>query len=289
MAEFGISVALLTPFTADGALDLPCMGAHAQGLLRDGADGITLFGTTGEGASVGMEERGVAIDALVAQGLPAGRLTLGICATSVANAAAQVRQGLAAGIRVFLVLPPFYFPNPDQDGLFDWHAALMAATDPAAQFILYHIPQVTGVALSPALVDRLRIAFPARVRAIKDSSADWDTAQSFLALDGLSVLVGDERLLHRAAALGGAGAISGVANLHPARLRHVLTSKTEDAALSREVDAIVAHPVIPALKALLADRTGDAAWARLRPPLHPLAAPERAALLAAVGTAPVHG
>lgn len=279
MSKFGISVALLTPFGEDGGIDAQRLGAHARGLLDRGADGVTLYGTTGEGASVGMAERAQGIEALLTTGCPADRVTLGVCATSVSDAVAQVTEGMRYGVDQFLLLPPFYFKGTSDDGLFDWHEQVFAQSGPEARFILYHIPQVTGVPLSVGLVGRLAEAFPGSVRAIKDSSGSWDNATALLDLGATTVLVGDERLLHRAVGLGAGGAITGMANLYPERMKRIVDTATEDPALSEEVGRIVSVPVVPALKAVIASRTGDAAWERLRAPLSPLSADERAKVL----------
>lgn len=274
--RFGIYAALLTPFSDTGEIDTDLLVRHTKALLAEGAEGVALYGTTGEGASIGREARNRGIRAMADAAVPREKIVLGICATAVEDAAEQVRDGLAQGIADFLLLPPFYFKGCEDAGLFDWHADLFARSDERARFILYHIPQVTGVPLSLDLVRRLVAAFPTRIRAIKDSSGDWANAEALLHLKSLPVLVGDERLLHRAAALGGAGAISGVANLYPARLRKLFDTATEDAALSQEVTRIVSVPVIPALKAIIATRSDDPAWERLRPPLRPLDAAQRA-------------
>lgn len=289
MSKFGISVALLTPFTAEGDVDAARLGSHANAVLTGGASGITLFGTTGEGASLSAEERIEGVATLLKADIPAGKLTLGIYANSVAEAAGQIRAGLAAGVTTFLVPPPFYFPGTNDEGLFAWYAQLLAATDPGAQLILYHIPQVTAVPLSADLVGRIYAAFPGRIRAVKDSSGSWDTATAFLGLNSVPVLVGDERLLHRTVPLGGAGSITGCANLHPGRLTRVFETGQEDAALSTEIGAIVACPVIPALKVLLARATGDSAWENLRAPLVPLSDDQRATLLAATSAELIDG
>ena len=279
MDRFGISAALLTPFDEDGVLDETLFVRHMASVLSEGADGVTLFGTTGEGASIGFGERLAGLDHAIGAGIPSERIVMGVCATSVADAADQVARAGERGIRDFLLLPPFYFKGCSDSGLFHWHAALFTRTDPHMRFIVYHIPQVTGVPLSVALVGRLAAAFPERILAIKDSSGDWENAQSLLSLKALPVLIGDERVLHRAAALGGAGAITGMANLYPARMKRLFETATEDTSLSEEVTRIVSGPVIPALKAVLAERTGEPGWEHLRPPLEPLDAAARHAVL----------
>lgn len=274
--KLGISAALLTPFCSDGQIDFVRLAQHARNVLENGAAGVTLFGTTGEGASVSAAERIAGLKSLVTDGIPTASIIETIYAPSVDEAVTQIAEGLALGVISFLLVPPFYFKGCSDDGLFDWHAQLFARADQRARFVLYHIPQVTGVALSPQLVGRLAAGFPDRLLAVKDSSGSWDNAANLLALDTIPVLVGDERLLHRAAARGGAGAITGMANLYPERMRRVFETATEDTALSAEVTRIVTQPVISALKALLARQSGDPGWDRVRPPLKRLSAQGRA-------------
>jgi len=280
MTRFGISVALLTPFTPADVIDTALLADHARAVIASGAHGVTLFGTTGEGASIALAERPAAIQAVLATGIAADRVCVGLCATSLGDTLAQIDQALGFGIETFLLLPPYYFPGPTDAGLRAWHEALFARADARAKFILYHIPQVTGVPLSFDLVTGLRADFPDRVIAIKDSSGNWANSERLLNHGGIPVLVGDERLLHRALAKGAAGSICGMSNLHPARLRALFDTATEDVALSRQVDVIVSGPFIPALKLLMVRQTGNPVWANLRAPLAPLEAAAQAALLA---------
>lgn len=278
MQKFGVSTALLTPFSADGAIDTTRLGAHAADVLKDGVDSVTLFGTTGEGASIGMGERAAGIEALLAAGCPAEKIIVGVAANAVADAVSQVREGLDHGISSFLLLPPFYFKGLSDAGLVDWHMQVFARTDSAARFILYHIPQVSGVGLPVPVIARLADAAKGRVRAIKDSSGDWQNARALLDLGTVPVLVGDERILHKAVAEGASGAITGMANLYPARMARIVETADEDPALSEEVTRIVSVPVVAALKAVMSARTGDSGWNRLRAPLAPLDEKARATL-----------
>lgn len=278
--HFGISTALLTPFHTDGSLNLPAFCAHANAVLENGANGVTLFGTTGEGASIGFDERSQAISAMIDSGVAPSVMTLGLCGSAITDVVAQVEQGVAFGVTQFLLLPPFYFNGLDDSGLFDWHAKLFATADARAKFILYHIPQITQVPLSLDLALRLRRAFPDRVIGLKDSAGNWDNTKAYLDSGEIPVLVGDERLLHKAAALGAVGSICGMANLYPQRMRTLLDTQIQDVELSADVDLIVSFPVIAALKEAMVAMTGDASWATLRAPLQPLAGAQKAAIAA---------
>jgi len=277
--HFGISTALLTPFRDDGGLDLPLLCSHATEVLENGAHGVTLFGTTGEGASIGLHERAEGIAAMIDGGVKAEVVTLGLCASAVADVLEQVEHGMASGITRFLLLPPFYFKGVDDDGLFDWHADLFERAGSGARFILYHIPQITHVPLSVDLVLRLREAFADRVAGIKDSAGRWDNTKALLETKKIPVLVGDERLLHKAAMMGAAGSICGMANLYPRRMRTLFDTRVEDVELSADVERVVSVPVVPALKQAMVTRTGIAGWGNLRAPLRPLNA-DAAAVIA---------
>ena len=277
--RFGISTALLTPFEEGSEIDAKSLTAHAQHLLLRGVSSVTLFGTTGEGASVGAAERQACLEAMVSSGIAPGQIVLGIAASATEDAVAQIASAFAVGIKTFLLLPPFYFKGCSDQGLLDWHMQVIARVPEGAQIILYHIPQVTGVPLSVDLVGRIAAAAPGRVRAIKDSSGNWDNTKALLDAGAVSVLVGDERQLHKAAALGADGSICGFSNLYPERLVRLFETATEDLELTAEVTRLVAHPVVPALKVLMAAQSGKASWEALRSPLTPLDADAKAELL----------
>ncbi|MGI9401081.1 MAG: dihydrodipicolinate synthase family protein [Rhizobiaceae bacterium] len=276
--QFGISTALLTPFDLDGNVSFPLLFEHANAMVRNGADSVTLFGTTGEGASIGFDERAKAISGMIDSGITTNKIILGLCGSAIGDVTSQVQQGIEFGLSTFLLPPPFYFKEIDDAGLFEWFSRLFDSVDGRAQFVLYHIPQLTQVPLSIDLVTGLQEAFPERVLAIKDSAGNWEDTKQILEGGGIPVLVGDERLLHKAAALGGKGAISGMANLYPQRMRTVFDTQVEDRRLSEEVDRMISIPVIPALKQAMVDSIGIEAWANVRPPLQRLSSEDRAVI-----------
>jgi 4-hydroxy-tetrahydrodipicolinate synthase len=268
--RFGLSVALATPFAEDRSIDLPRLVAHARQSLADGCTSVTVFGTTGEGASLGHNERQRALGALVGAGLdPRSQLVVGIAAASVEDAIAQGRAGLMLGCPSFLLAPPFYFKGCGDEGLFDWIAAVLMGLGPkASNVILYHIPQVTAVGLSIDLVDRLKKAFPQQIKGVKDSSGDWDNAQALLRHHGeLHILIGDERLLARAMTRGASGAISGLLNVAPDLMQPLLDG-IEEPKVNAMVEMVLTYAVTAAVKALVGLRRNDPlAWSRMRAPL----------------------
>jgi 4-hydroxy-tetrahydrodipicolinate synthase len=282
--RFGLSVALATPFTEDRRIDLARLVAHGRQSLADGCASLTVFGTTGEGASLGQNERNRALGALLGAGIDPRQLVVGIAAASVEEAIAQGRAGLMSGISSFLLAPPFYFKNPGDEGVFDWLAAVLMGLGPrASKVILYHIPQVTAVGLSVALVDRLKQAFPNQVKGVKDSSGDWANTQALLEHHrDLDILIGDERLLARGMRLGASGTICGLANIAPDLMQGPVTG-IEEPRVAELIELLLPYAVTAAVKALVGHRRNDPlAWSRMRAPLRSLNEAECRDLFASV-------
>jgi 4-hydroxy-tetrahydrodipicolinate synthase len=269
--RFGLSVALSTPFTADARIDLGRLARHAQWVLSKGAGSVTLFGTTGEGASIGLGERERMLGALGGVGIGASQIVSGVAAASLEESAEQARLALDAGCRGLLLAPPFYFKGVTDDGLFAWFSRFFERVPGIRDVILYHIPSVTAVGISPALISRLRDAFPGVVTGVKDSSGDGANTEQLLASHGdLAILVGDERQLAGAVRKGAQGTICGTANFAPELLGPVAKEGREDRRVNRIVDLICTLPVMASVKALIAHRTGDAGWLTTCPPLEAL-------------------
>lgn len=266
----GLSCALSTAFRPDGAIDLPRTLAQAKWVLANGCDGVTMFGTTGEGVSLDVAERHATLGAMAGAGFDLGKSVIaGVSAATIGEAVEQANAGYDHGARALLMTPPFYFPEPSEEGVFRWFASVFERLGPRLRDVLYyHIPSMTRVGFSPASLARLRKEFPGAVIGIKDSTGSWDSAKSFL--DGhkdLQILVGDERLIARAVREGGSGSICGLANLRPDLLRPAAWDGKDDPRIGKCVEAIVADPFMPAVKALIAHRERDPEWRHMRAPV----------------------
>ncbi len=250
---------------------------HCRGLLDAGCRGISLFGTTGEGTALSADERRTALDAVVAAGVTGDRLMPSVGCTDVPTTVALGAHAARHGVAGLLVLPPFYLKDVSEEGVYRHFAAVIdglgAGGGKVPRLCLYNFPFHTGITLRPALVRRLADAFPGIVTAVKDSSADWPLSASYLdALPDLDIFVGDEKSLAAALGNGGAGGISGMANvIAPTLVALCNGSKDEraplQAAVSTAVDAVVAHSFIPTVKAVLAVRHQRPDWLRVRPAL----------------------
>jgi 4-hydroxy-tetrahydrodipicolinate synthase len=267
--RLGLSCAISTPFTAEARVDTGRLADHAKWCLREGCDSITLFGTTGEGAAVGIADRQASVRTLLAAGIAPAQLLSGVTACALDDAVAQARVAMEAGLHGLLLTPPWYFRDASDDGLFAWFSAFVGLMGGTARNVyLYHIPSMTGVPLSVDLVGRLKKAFPGVVVGVKDSSGEWQNTEKLLAAHGeLQILVGDERQLARAVKQGGAGTICGLANIMPAVVRKAAHDGIDNPVIADAVQAIVRYPFMPAVKALIAQQRGDAGWRVMAPPL----------------------
>jgi 4-hydroxy-tetrahydrodipicolinate synthase len=270
----------LTPFGADLAPDPRRFVAHCRWLLAHGCAGLAPFGTTSEANSLAVGEREALLDALLAGGVPADRLVpgTGCCALpdSVRLTAHAVRRG-CAGV---LMLPPFYYKAISEDGLFRAFAEVIERVgDDRLRVYLYHIPPVAQVPITAGLVERLRKAYPRAVAGMKDSSGDFANTKAMLdrfGKDGFDVFVGSERFLLENLRAGGVGCITATGNVNAAAIARLYDAWQGPGAdrLQEELNVVRGLveklPVIPALKAIVAEESGDPGWATVRPPLVPL-------------------
>jgi 4-hydroxy-tetrahydrodipicolinate synthase len=209
---------------------------------------------------------------------------------ALAETIALTRQGVQSGCAGCLVLPPFFFKDVPEEGLFAWYARVIeAVADPRLRLFLYHIPQVTGVPLSVDLVARLAAAFPGIIAGVKDSAGNWEHTSALLArVPQLAILVGHEPHLPRLLRAGGAGTICGVANVYPALVRALLSpdvTAADEERIATVIEIAFRQPFLPAFKAIVAARTRDPAWLDLCPPQVALDESARRSLLAALSDA----
>ena len=286
----GVWCATLTPLDASGAPDVRMLASHAQRLFAAGVDGIAPFGTTGEGQSFSVAQRRSGLDGLLAAGIPSGRIVAGTGCAALADTIELTRHAVGAGCAGALVLPPFFFKGPSEEGIYASYARLIdGVADTRLRLYLYHIPQITGVPIPHDVISRLATTYPGVLAGIKDSEGNLSHTRALLErFRTLSVFVGHEPHLPAALAAGGAGTICGVANLYPRLVRRLYDqapttgAKDELARVGAFVSLLGNVPIFAAFKALLAEMTGDPQWESLCPPLVSMDRDARKAWLASV-------
>lgn len=282
-ARRGIYAAAVSPFDAGGALDTAKLIAYCRHLTSaaGGCDGVAPTGTTGEGTSIALAERLALPDAFAKAGIEADRVIFGTGAASAGDAMALTRSALDAGYPCVLVLPPFYYKVPSEDGLYAYYARLIEGIgDDRLRVYLYHFPQMSAVPLPVSLVTRLRGAFGPVVAGLKDSSGDFAQSSAFIEATGgiaedFDVYPASEAFLEEGLALGSAGTISGSTNAFGAWAQdaYKATGEERTAAMDRVRAArtvAAKYPMMAAMKQVEAWRSGDDGWLRMAPPLVPL-------------------
>jgi 4-hydroxy-tetrahydrodipicolinate synthase len=289
----GVISPTLTPFNDDLTIAEDLYIAHAKRCLADGCVGLAPFGTTSEALSVGIDERMDMLEKLVASGIPAAKLIPGTGLTNLPDTIRLTRHAVELGCAGAMTLPPFYFKNVADDGLYDYFRRLIdGVADDRLQIYLYHIPNVAGVGIPVPLVRRLHQDFPATIVGIKDSTGDWANTSALLGIEGLRVYPGSELPLIEALEMGATGSISATANINAAGIAETirLFDAGDTAAAARHHEtvkkfrlAVQGYAPIPVMKRMMALASGDRRWANIRPPLLPASVEEATALATQLG------
>ncbi|MGB3275225.1 MAG: dihydrodipicolinate synthase family protein [Castellaniella sp.] len=284
----GVYSPVVTPFDATLEPDSWLFVRHCRWLVEQGV-GLAVFGTNSEANSMSVGEKIDLLDALLDAGIPAARLLPGTGCCALPDSVRLTHHAVNHGTPAVLMLPPFFYKNVSDDGLFANYAELIQrVADDRLRIYLYHIPQVSQVGFSLSLIERLLAAYPQTIAGVKDSSGDWDNTQAMItefAADGFSVFAGSEPFLLQTMRAGGAGCITATGNVNPAAIVRLHQSwQDEDAdmqqsALNAVRGIFQEFPMIPALKAAIAHYGASPDWVRVRPPLTALSQTQQHSLV----------
>jgi 4-hydroxy-tetrahydrodipicolinate synthase len=275
----GVNAAVLTAMHPDLSPDLDRMAAHSKWLLANGCNGLGVMGTTGEANSFGLHERKQILEGLIARGVPASVMMPGTGTANIADTVELTKHARDAGCRGVLVLPPFYYKAPSDDGLYAYFSEVINRVGGGIALYLYHFPQQSAVPFSLDLIGRLTKAFPGVVKGVKDSSGDYANMKAMIdafAKDGFEVYSGSDEFVQKILADGGAGCITAASNVN-ARFGGIVYAKrtgpeadAAQAVLNATRKAATSVPLIPGLREIIARSTGDDGWRTIRPPHLPL-------------------
>ena len=279
---------VLTPFKADGSPDAQKLLKQCKWLDANGV-GQAIFGTNSEANSISDPQKMSTLTALIEGGLNPEHMMPGTGATSIDATVTMTRHAVDHHCAGVLMLPPFYYKDITDDGLFAYFSEVIQKVGNAAlQIYIYNIPPVTKINLSLSLLERLAKEYPKTVVGMKDSSGDWAYTESvikLLAPSGFRVYAGSEIFLMRTLRAGGVGCISATANVNPKAIAELTTHWRESNADERQADldklrAIFAqYQMIAGMKTAVAHFSKDPEWLRVRPPLMQLTADQQAKLL----------
>ena len=289
----GVLAPVLTPFKQDLAPDPRRFVRHCQWLLAQNC-GLAPFGTTSEANSMSADERIFLLEALLAAGVDPSRIMPGIGCCSATETVALTTHAVKHGCAGVLMLPPFYYKDIREEGLYRYFSEVVQRVgDARLRIYLYHIPAVAIVGITPKLVERLLRAYPNSIAGLKDSSGDWNNTKTFLdafadkispARTEFDVFVGSETFLLANMRHGGAGTISATANVNSAAMYALFAEcidhrklENEESKLDQQqarlnaVRAVFSSTkfpsIIAALKHAIAIYTNEPEWVTVRPPL----------------------
>jgi 4-hydroxy-tetrahydrodipicolinate synthase len=281
--------ASLTPFTSPtGGVDLGWIPPHLRWLEAHGVDGVVPCGTTGEGPSLGLDERKAVIDTVLAHRGGLGVIPGTGCA-ALPETIALTRYAIERGADAALVLPPFYFKGLPDSGLLAFYRAVCDALPAGGKIMLYHIPPVSQIPIPTAVLDGLLESHPERIYGVKDSGNDAEhTTMLIKRYPRLRIFTGGAGLLARALEDGAAGGIFALTNAFPREMRAIIDAhaagQPAEAAQRRAAavsDTVKKYNHIASLKALT-PRIADLPPTSVRVPLANLTDAEADALLAQV-------
>ncbi len=218
----GSIVALLTPMRENGDVDYPCLRELVDWHVAQHTDAILVMGTTGEPATLSVDERNGVIKTVVEQAYGRVSIIAGTGTNCTQSSIKQTETAMEMGVDACLLVTPYY-NCPTQEGLYQ-HYRLIAEKVPIPQ-ILYNVPKRTGVDLLPETVARL--AGIANIVGIKEGQPG--PARAIIAACGASIDVysGDDSTALEILGSGGKGLVSVLANLLP-KTMHDLYQATQE-------------------------------------------------------------
>src|SRR5690348_14645891 len=177
----GVLAPAVTPFKHDLSPDAERYVRHCKWLLANGCRGLAVFGTNSEANSLSIEERMVLLETLIQEGVPAAALMPGTGCSALTDSVRLTAHAVALGCAGVLMLPPFYYKGVSDDGLYRNFAEVIERVgDARLQLYLYHIPPVSQVPITLALIERLLKKFPGPEPGVKDCSGDWSNTKAML-------------------------------------------------------------------------------------------------------------
>jgi 4-hydroxy-tetrahydrodipicolinate synthase len=273
----GILAPALTAVTDNFKIHPELTIAHYKWLLANGCDGLVVFGTTSEANSFSIAERKQFLEQVVGAGIDPKKIIVGTGCCALSDSIELTSHAVQIGCAGALTLPPFYYKQLTDEGLFRYFASLVeGVSDPRCRLYLYHIPPIAIVSFSFSLIEKLITHYPEIVAGIKDSSGEWEHTRQLIerfANPRFDVFPGNESAFLPALRIGAAGCISGAANVNAQLLQLIFQTWQTAEADARQMlvqklrQVFLGYPLIPALKAIISRMRREPGWKNVQPPL----------------------
>jgi len=210
----GLTVAMVTPFRADGSLDLDATARLTEFLIEGGVECLLVSGSTGEAATTTIEERRALWKFVLEQARGRLPVVAGTGTNSTADSIALTRMAEELELDGALIVTPYY-NKPTPRGQVAHFTAIANST--RLPLILYNVPGRTGTNTLPETLEKVQGI--SNIVAVKEASGSLDQASAVRAKTRLTLLSGDDSLTLPMIAVGATGVVSVVGNAAPAEMR----------------------------------------------------------------------
>ena len=250
--------------------------------MKQGHDGLAIFGTTGEANSFSIKEKCDTIDFLLSNNLDSNLLIPGTGSSSVEDAIQLTKFAEKNKSRAVLLLPPFYYKNVSDEGIINYFRKIIETVGSSDfHYLLYNIPQTTSVVLNFNIIETLLKLYPNNIVGIKDSSGNIDSMlKTVKYFQDLALFCGHDSLVLKVCKRGGAGAITAGTNIAGRLLSFIINNinkekEIEDfnsyqALLEQIRETITLEEPISVMKAYFSIINKNPDWNKVMPPLKSL-------------------
>ena len=278
----GIFSAALTPINDDLSINKNLYLEHCQYLMKQGHDGLAIFGTTGEANSFSIKEKCDTIDFLLSNNLDSNLLIPGTGSSSVEDAIQLTKFAEKNKSRAVLLLPPFYYKNVSDEGIINYFRKIIETVGSSDfHYLLYNIPQTTSVVLNFNIIETLLKLYPNNIVGIKDSSGNIDSMlKTVKYFQDLALFCGHDSLVLKVCKRGGAGAITAGTNIAGRLLSFIINNSNKEkeiedfniyqALLEKIRETITLEEPISVMKAYFSIINKNPDWNKVMPPLKSL-------------------
>jgi 4-hydroxy-tetrahydrodipicolinate synthase len=218
MIKNGVYAAGLSILNSDKSLDIKSTIYHAESAIKSGLHGVFFFGSTGQSQLLSISEKKDLISKTSTSKLK-NQFYFGTGVNSLKDNLDLIRYGMEFGYQTFLIMPPAYYTNNTDKGIYNFYAEIIAQV-PKIKIIIYNFEKLSGYLFSPEAVKRLVNDFPKQIIGCKDSS--YNLFEN-LKIPNFKIFPGSEAKLLKGLELGNSGCISAVTNV-----THFLARKVFD-------------------------------------------------------------
>ena len=283
----GVYSAALTPINENLSINKKLYLEHCQYLMKQGHDGLAIFGTTGEANSFSIKEKCEAIDFLLSNNIDSKLLIPGTGSSSVEDAIQLTKFAEKQNTRAVLLLPPFYYKNVSDEGIINYFRKIIESVGSSNfHYLLYNIPQTTSVELNFNIIETLLKLYPNNIVGIKDSSGNTDTMlKTVKYFEDLALFCGHDSLALHICKKGGAGAITAGTNISGKLLSFIINNKNKEQEienfnnyqilLEQIRETITSEEPISVMKAYFSVINNIPEWNKLMPPLKSIHQPSK--------------